>query len=548
MSNELTTHTPGDPNSVLFEYQPSGASNATASQDKLPQRGFTGVAASRKMAESDRTRVLALTDKFIAAGRQFNIPPALLAAIASRETRGGAVLGADGWGDHHNGFGVMQVDKRSHTVQGQDDPFGLTHIMQATGILRATLDAVALNHPSWPAVRQLQGGVSGYNQGAKKILTLDRMDIGSTGNDYSNDVWARAQFYATQMGTAAPPVLTPASSSTSQPFEFPAPALSAVLGGTSILARGQKGDAVLSLQNALMRLRYLTLTEEEKQAGLGSFGPKTEQALMSFQHDVYLTGSGKCDAMTFLALSQLLGGSVRRGNANQVGIVQRLQDRLAARGALAQGQLNGGYGHFGPVTDGALKSFQQAQGQPPDGALTLATYLSLRALAADAPPAVTPQVDGDATRIDVQLPRGGPGFIIKSGSPAVHQFGTERTIRRFLAFATMWGTQGGEFPLRVGEISKRGGGLFPPHKGAGHSNGIAVDIGLFRKDRQNVPTNIHDPSYDRALTQRLITALDQSPLVSLMIFNDPQVKAGKKLRHDHAGVHVHDNHIHAEFA
>src|SRR5690349_20492310 len=148
MSSELTSHTAGDPNSILFDYQPSGASNATASQDKLPQRGFTGVAASRKMAESDRQRVLALTNKFIEAGRQFNIPPALLVAIASRETRGGAVLSAVGWGDHYNGFGVMQVDKRSHTVQGQDDPFGLTHIMQATGILSASNDAVARNNPS----------------------------------------------------------------------------------------------------------------------------------------------------------------------------------------------------------------------------------------------------------------------------------------------------------------------------------------------------------------------------------------------------------------
>jgi peptidoglycan hydrolase-like protein with peptidoglycan-binding domain len=547
MSNELTPSAPADPNSVLFKYQPTGASNVTANQDRLPQRGFTGVAASRKMAESDRARVLALTDKFVAAGRQFSIPPALLAAIASRETRGGAVL-RDGWGDHHNGFGVMQVDKRHHVVEGTDDPFGLSHIMQATRILRASIDQVAHNQPNWLAVRQMQGGVAGYNEGPGKVMTLDRTDVGSTGNDYSNDVWARAQFYATQMGTAAPPVLTPPSSGISQPLSFPAPALSAVLAGTSILARGQKGDAVLSLQNALIMLRYLLLTEEEKQSGLGSFGPKTEQALMSFQHDVYLTGNGKCDALTFLALSQVLSGSVRRGNANQVGIVRRLQDRLGARGVLLQSRVRGGYGNFGPLTEGSLKSFQQAQGQPPDGVLTLASYLTLRALAPDAPPAISPPTDGDATRINVQLPRGGPGFIIKSGSSAVHQFGTERTIRRFMAFASEWITKGGEFPLRTGEISKLGGGLYPPHIGSGHSNGIAVDIGLFRRDRENVPTNIHEPSYDRALTQRLITVLDESPLVSLMIFNDPQIKASKKLHHDRAGVNVHDNHIHAEFA
>jgi peptidoglycan hydrolase-like protein with peptidoglycan-binding domain len=546
MSNELTPPPSADPDGILFEYQPSGASNVTAGQDKLPQRGFTGVAASRKMAESDSGKVLTLTSKLVTAGLRFNLPPALLAAIASRETRGGSAL-RDGWGDHHHGFGVMQVDNGSHVVQGQDDPFGLPHILQAAGILRDSINVVARNHPDWPPVRQMQGGVAGYNEGAGKVRTLEQMDIGSTGNDYSNDVWARAQFFATQMGTVTPPVPVIVSSGPSQPFSFPAPTLAEVLAGTSALSRSQKGDAVLSLQNALIKLGYLLLTDEEKQMGMGSFGPKTEKALMNFQHDVYLTGTGKCDAMTFLALSQILSGSIRRGNHNQVGIVSRLQDRLVARAFASTAQVGGGYGNFGPVTEGALKNFQQAQGQPPDGVLTLTSYVTLRALAPDAPPATSPPTDGDTTHINVQLPRGGPGFIIKSGSPAVHQFGTERTIRRFMAFAAEWITRGGEFPIRTGEISQKGGGLYPPHHGSGHSNGIAVDIGLFRKDRQNVPTNIHDPDYDRQLTQRLVTALDQSPLVSMIIINDPQIIAGKKLHHDRAGLHVHDNHIHAEF-
>lgn len=546
MSNELTPDAPADPNSILFEYQPSGASNATASQDRLPQRGFTGVAASQKMAEADSGRVLALRDKLVTAARQFNVPPALLAAIASRESRGGTVL-HEGWGDHGFGFGVMQVDRRRHVVQGADDPFGLTHILQATSILRDSINQVAHSHPNWAPVRQLQGGVAGYNEGPGKIMTLEHMDVGSTGDDYSNDVWARAQFYARRMGSAAPPVPAPPSSGPSQPLSFPAPSLASVLAGTSTLMRRQKGDAVVSLQNALIRLRYLLLTDEEKQAGLGSFGPKTEQALMSFQRDVYLTGDGRCDALTFLALSQILSGSVKRGNVSQVGIVRRLQDRLVARGALSAGQVGGGYGHFGPLTEGALRSFQQTQGQPLDGVLTLASYLALRVLAPDAPPAVSAPIDGDNTRVNVQLPRGGPGFIIKSGSPAEHQFGTERAIRRFMAFASEWITHSGAFPLRTGEMSKRGGGLYPPHKGPGHSHGIAVDIGLFRKDRGNVATRFQDPGYDPQLTQKLVTALDQSPLVTLIIFNDPQVTAGQKLHRDRPGIDTHDTHIHVEF-
>ena len=535
---------PDDLNEILFNFQPTGASIDTARQDKLPQKGVIGVAASRAMAATDDQRVLALREKFTTAGQQFSIPPALLAAIASRESRGGSVL-VHGFGDQGNGFGVMQVDKRHHVLQGTDDPFGLAHIMQATGILRASIDQVQHNHPDWPLERQVQGGVSGYNQGPGRIKTLDRMDLGSTGNDYSNDVWARAQFYAQQMGSASPALVHLPSTGTSQPVVFPAPALSAVLAGHSTLGPHQHGEAVIDLQNALLTLQYLVLTDEEKQAGLGTFGPKTEQAVTTFQQDVYLPPTGVCDVMTFIALTQILSASVKRDNDNQIGIVRRLQDRLVAQQTLPQAQIGGGYGHFGPLTEGALKQFQQQQNQPQDGVLTVASYLRLRTLARDAAPAVTSSVDGNDTAINVQLPRGGPGFIIKSSSPAEHQFATERTINRFLAFALAWNSIG--VPIRAGEMSVKGGGLFGPHHGQGHRDGFAIDFGLFRKDRKNEPTQFQSPSYDRPLTQQLVTALDQSPLVVLMIFNDPNISAGNKLRHDAEGTHVHDNHVHVEF-
>lgn len=195
---------PNDPNDILFKFQPEGASVATAKQDKLPQKGILGVAASKAMAKLDSGRVLPLKDKFIAAGQKFNIPPALLAAIASRESRGGAVL-KNGFGDNGNGFGLMQVDKRFHDLQGKDDPFGQAHINQATSILRASIDQVRHNHPDWPPERQMQGGVAGYNAGPARVKTLDQIDSKTTGHDYSNDVWARAQFYAQEMGNGHSP-------------------------------------------------------------------------------------------------------------------------------------------------------------------------------------------------------------------------------------------------------------------------------------------------------------------------------------------------------
>ncbi len=41
----------------------------------------------------------------------------------------------------------------------------------------------------------VSGGISAYNAGAKNVQTYERMDIGTTGDDYANDVVARAQWF-----------------------------------------------------------------------------------------------------------------------------------------------------------------------------------------------------------------------------------------------------------------------------------------------------------------------------------------------------------------
>jgi murein DD-endopeptidase MepM/ murein hydrolase activator NlpD len=184
----------GDPNAILAQYQPKGASDKTAQQDKLPQRGITGVRASEEMAKTDRKRVIQHKAKFIAAGRLFDLPPALLAAIASRESRGGAVL-VNGFGDGGHGFGLMQVDNRNpFPVVRDGGPAGQPHINQATKILRDKLDAVRRTLKSLTPAEQLQTAVSRYNGG--NGLPPPDSDRGTTGGDYMNDVWARAQFYA----------------------------------------------------------------------------------------------------------------------------------------------------------------------------------------------------------------------------------------------------------------------------------------------------------------------------------------------------------------
>ncbi len=180
----------GSLHAILDLFQPAGASVKTAKQDHLPG----GVASSETMAKTDRNRVMAHKEKFKVAGLEHNLPPALLAAIASRESRGGAVL-KNGFGDGGHGFGIMQVDNRNpFPVQHDGGPAGQAHINQATQILTNKLVAVKAGFPDLTAVEQLEMAVSRYNGGAGK--RPPNSDEKTTGGDYMNDVWARARFYA----------------------------------------------------------------------------------------------------------------------------------------------------------------------------------------------------------------------------------------------------------------------------------------------------------------------------------------------------------------
>jgi soluble lytic murein transglycosylase-like protein len=177
---------------ALMAAPTTGASAVTASQDGLS----AGVQSSQKMAQTDLQRIKTISDRFGAAANEFGLPAALLAAIASRESRGGNILDSQGWGDHGNAFGIMQVDKRYHTIEGIPDPKSVPHLEQATGILVDNLQQVQAKHPDWEDAYLLKGAVVAYNAGVQTVQTKAGMDIGTTGDDYGSDVIARAQYYA----------------------------------------------------------------------------------------------------------------------------------------------------------------------------------------------------------------------------------------------------------------------------------------------------------------------------------------------------------------
>ncbi|XP_058252176.1 lysozyme g-like isoform X1 [Hemibagrus wyckioides] len=167
----------------------TGASEKTARQDKLT---IKGVEASHKLAENDLRKMEQYKNVIIKVGRAKQMDPAVIAGIISRESRAGSIL-VNGWGDHGNGFGLMQVDKRHHTPKGAWN--SEEHLTQGTDILIACIQAVKVHFHTWPKEHQLKGGIAAYNLGPRNVRTYERMDIGSPGDDYSSDVVARAQFF-----------------------------------------------------------------------------------------------------------------------------------------------------------------------------------------------------------------------------------------------------------------------------------------------------------------------------------------------------------------
>jgi hypothetical protein len=185
-----------DLNALLARFLPTGASAATARQDGLS----AGISASHRMARADLPRLRKHLAAFESAGLKHGLPPALLAAIASRESRAGATLDASGLGRGGECFGLMQLDSRYFTPRG--GAYTTEHIHQVAQVLEGLLGEVKARHPGWPAEQQLRGVLVAYDSGVGHVRTIKDMDRGTTGGDYSNDVWARAQALASAFGDA----------------------------------------------------------------------------------------------------------------------------------------------------------------------------------------------------------------------------------------------------------------------------------------------------------------------------------------------------------
>ncbi|MGI8786869.1 MAG: peptidoglycan-binding protein [Pyrinomonadaceae bacterium] len=311
------------------------------------------------------------------------------------------------------------------------------------------------------------------------------------------------------------------------------------LGTTSVgniveLKKGDTGAAVESLQDELIDLGYLT--PEQKKTGVGVFGPKTEDALKQFQKDILLKDTGVLDLPTQAAIRQL-NDSVKKGSSG--GVVRALQEKLVSKKFLTQTDMNTGIGIFGGKTQNALIQFQIKNEIEPNGNLTDETF---RLLFKTPAPVISVPAKPNASGIDFVLPLDGAGFTTYNREPnGADQYGTELTINAIIALAGKWFLLHPEVRLQVGDISRKGGGDFPPH--ASHKKGVDTDFRPVRRDNRMDAISVGEPEYDTIRSEEFIKlALSRHPNATIF-FNDQRL-INKGLTRHAAG---HQNHIHIRF-
>jgi peptidoglycan hydrolase-like protein with peptidoglycan-binding domain len=303
-------------------------------------------------------------------------------------------------------------------------------------------------------------------------------------------------------------------------------------GTGQILRRGSSGPEVETLQDELIGLGHLR--PEEKAGGPGTFGPRTERALKEFQAANGLAPSGTLDAATHDAIRQINEGL---GVGSRGGAVESLQRRLVKLGNMTNAQGAAASGTFDVVTEIALKQFQIQHGIGPIGVLAVPTYKALLT----AVPIETPLLPTSGSEVDTVLPEAGRGFAtFNREAGGADQFGLAATILALQTIGAVW-AQTHTFPIFVGDISRKGGGTFPPH--SAHKDGRDVDLRPFRHNGEPGATNINEPSYDHALTRELVLLTRRTFPQVTILFNDPLLVRDDLTRR-FAG---HDNHLHVRF-
>ena len=153
---------------------------------------------------------------------------------------------------------------------------------------------------------------------------------------------------------------------------------------------------------------------------------------------------------------------------------------------------------------------------------------------------------GGEDNITTRLGQEGTGYIRYFDND--YDYGRREVIDLMQDVARIWHGRHPDSPIRIGDISQRGGGGLDTHFGF-HANGVEVDIMYMATGGGRWQTN---PGYNRALTIELLTLIiDQTPThgleIDYFLFNDDLVhNALPGIFQDHNPA-MHDNHIHLQW-
>jgi hypothetical protein len=146
-----------------------------------------------------------------AIARSYDLAPAVVGGVISRESGAGRLLGKGGnppgTGDRGHGRGLMQADDRFwkgllnlDAHGGEEDAWRYPAFNIAFGcwLLHNNLAAVRKRFPAVKEEQALRAALAAYNCGLGKVMqALEQgrnVDAGTTGGDYGRDVLARAEW------------------------------------------------------------------------------------------------------------------------------------------------------------------------------------------------------------------------------------------------------------------------------------------------------------------------------------------------------------------
>jgi len=269
--------------------------------------------------------------------------------------------------------------------------------------------------------------------------------------------------------------------------------------GDGIREKASKQPTVKMLQRALNVLTNAQMDVD------GKFGRQTEAALSLWQRSLADNSSpaGQVNGATWNALLVALVGKLDAGEAYVPG-------SSSSAPSLSDGLQP-------PTTNGALTP--AARNWPP----RLSRFSN--------------------SGVNTKLPTDDPNISRYKH----YYFGTERTIGLIKAVAAEYHRRTG-MVLRVGDISKRGGGKIPGH--GSHKYGKNIDLDLAFNDgrttaelnRESRNASWRSSAYDRNATRTIVRLIKQCNPNAQILFNDPVLVREGLVR----AFPNHDNHMHVQ--